>query len=121
MGYDRIERISEEVKRELSQIIKYDIKDPRLSEMTTVVKVDVTKDLRYAKAFISVLGNEEEKVSTIKALKSAAGFIRKEVGSRINLRYTPEFVFELDNSIEYGMNISKILHEINQESESKNN
>lgn len=113
MGFDRINRISEEVKRELSQIIKYELKDPRLSELITVVKVDVTRDLRYAKAYISVLGNDEEKASTMKALKSAAGFIRKEIGNRINLRYTPEFIFELDSSIEYGMNISKILHDIN--------
>ena len=113
MGFERIERISEEVKRELSQIIKDKLKDPRLSEMITVVKVDVTRDLSYAKAYISVLGNDEEKKSTIKALKSAAGFIRKEVGNRIDLRHTPEFIFELDNSIEYGMNISRILKDIN--------
>jgi ribosome-binding factor A len=113
MAKHRIERISEEVKKELSQVIKNNIKDPRLSEFVTVTYVNVTGDLRYAKAYISVMGTEEEKNNSIKALKSAAGFIRHEIGSRIDLRYTPEFIFELDNSIENGINISKIIKDIN--------
>lgn len=113
MSYDRTARISEEVKKELSIIIKNELKDPRLSEIITVTSVTVTKDLRYAKAYISVMGDDNAKSSSILALKSAAGFIRREIGNRVKLRYTPEFIFELDDSIEHGMTISKILNDIN--------
>lgn len=112
MSYDRTARISEEIKKELSIIIKNDLKDPRLSELITVTGVNVTKDLRYAKAFISVMGDNDAKANSITALKSAAGFIRHEVGERVKLRYTPEFIFELDDSIEHGINIAKILNDI---------
>lgn len=111
MSYNRIDRISEEVKRELSEIIR-ELKDPRISSMTSVVAVNVTKDLRYAKAYISVLGNEEQQNNTIAALKNAAGFIRRELGKRAALRYTPEFSFILDDSIEHGVHISEILQHI---------
>ena len=108
-AYNRIDRISEEVKKELSMIIR-ELKDPRLSKaVVSVVNVNVTKDLKFAKAFISVLGNEEIQKGAMDALKSAAGFIRKEVGHRINLRNTPEFTFVLDNSIEYGAHINEVL------------
>ena len=108
-AYNRIDRISEEVKKELSMIIR-ELKDPRLSKaVVSVVNVNVTKDLKFAKAFISVLGNEEIQKGAMDALKSAAGFIRKEVGHRINLRNTPEFTFVLDNSIEYGAHISQVI------------
>ncbi len=107
-AYNRIDRISEEVKRELSMII-HEMKDPRLSGMVSVVGVRVTKDLKFAKAFISVMGDEQEKKNVLDALKSAAGFIRKEVGHRINLRATPEFSFVIDDSIEYGAHINEVL------------
>ncbi|MBR2453268.1 MAG: 30S ribosome-binding factor RbfA [Clostridia bacterium] len=108
-AYNRIDRISEEVKRELSLIIR-ELKDPRLSKaVVSVINVNVTKDLKFAKAFISVLGNEDVQKGAMDALKSAAGFIRKEVGHRINLRSTPEFTFVLDNSIEYGAHINEVL------------
>lgn len=107
-AYNRIDRISEEVKRELSLII-HEMKDPRLSGMVSVIGVRVTKDLKFAKAFISVLGSEEEKKNVLDALKSAAGFIRKEIGHRINLRATPEFSFVIDDSIEYGAHINEVL------------
>lgn len=107
--YNRIDRISEEVKRELSMIIR-DLKDPRLTKsVVSVINVNVTKDLKFAKAYISVLGKEEEQKDAMDALKSASGFIRKEVGRRINLRNTPEFTFILDNSIEYGAHINEVL------------
>lgn len=121
MAYNRINRISEEVKKELYNIVRNEMKDPRLSEIITITKVDVTKDLRYAKVFVSVFGNEEQKASSLKALKSAAGFIRHEISGRIELRYTPEFIFELDNSIEYGMHISALINDINKSNEGKNN
>ena len=108
-AFNRIDRISEEVKRELSMIIR-ELKDPRLSKsVVSVVNVVVTKDLKFAKAFISVLGTEDVQKGAMDALKSAAGFIRKEVGRRVNLRNTPEFNFVLDNSIEYGAHINEVL------------
>ncbi len=108
-AYNRIDRISEEVKRELSMIIR-DLKDPRLSKaVVSVVNVNVTKDLKFAKAYISVLGSEDLQKGAMDALKSASGFIRKEVGHRVNLRNTPEFTFVLDNSIEYGAHINEVL------------
>ncbi len=107
-AYNRIDRISEEVKRELSLII-HEMKDPRLSGMVSVIGVRVTKDVKFGKAFISVLGSEQEKKNVLDALKSAAGFIRKEIGHRINLRATPEFSFVIDDSIEYGAHINEVL------------
>ncbi len=112
---DRIVRISEEVKREISNIIRNELKDPRLPDMVSIVSCNVTKDLRYAKVFISVLGADEEKKNAINALKSAAGFIRRELGHRVQLRYTPEIHFELDTSIEHGIYINKLLDDAKKE------
>lgn len=108
-AYNRIDRISEEVKKELSLVVR-ELKDPRLNtSMVSVVNVTVTKDLRFAKAYISVLGDDAAKKGAMDALKGAAGFIRKEIGHRIDLRYTPEFSFVLDDSIEYGSHINEVL------------
>lgn len=112
MAKHRIDRISEEVKRVVSDIIRNDLKDPRVSALCSVVAAEVTPDLRYAKIYVSVLGNEEEKQATLKGLKSAAGFIRRELGRNIELRYSPEVVFELDKSIEHGAYINKLLNEV---------
>lgn len=106
--YSRMDRISEEVKRELSLVIR-DLKDPRLPAMVSVVAVRVTKDLKFAKAYISIMGDEKERQDGIAALKSASGFIRKEIGRRLNLRNTPEFSFVADDSIAYGAHINEIL------------
>ena len=114
MSINRINRINEEVKKEISSIIR-ELKDPRISEMTSVVAVEVTKDMRWCKVFVSVLGDEKQQEDTIKGLKSAAGFVRKEIGSRLALRYTPEIVFALDHSIEHGANINRILQDIREE------
>jgi len=108
---DRINRITEEVKREIGNIIQNEIKDPRLPEFVSVTSVNVTRDLKYAKVYVSVLGNDENKKNAIAALKSAAGFIRHEIGQRLKLRYTPEIHFELDNSIEHGIYISKLIND----------
>lgn len=116
---DRIARISEEVRREISSIIQNDLKDPRLPQMISVTSVNVTKDLRHAKVFISVLGNEEQKKNALSALKSAAGFIRREVGSRMEIRYTPEMHFELDDSIEHGAYMSQLLNKIKAQEDDK--
>jgi len=116
----RIGRLSEEIKKEVSQMIFEEIKDPRISNMTSITDIEVSKDLRYAKIYISVYGNDDEKKNTIEGLKSATGFIRRELGKRIKLRYIPELIFELDNSIEYGAHISKILKDLDsRESEDK--
>ena len=114
MSFKRTDRISEEVKKELSSVIR-ELKDPRIPMMTSVVKVDVTNDLRYAKAYISVMGNDEEKKAAIKGLTAAAGFIRREIGSRIKLRCVPEFSFVIDTTIEYGAHINKLLNDISSE------
>lgn len=106
---DRIDRISEEVRRELSDIIQNSIKDPRLPAFVSVTGVRVAKDLKHAKAFVSVLGTDEQKKDAIKALVSASGFIRHEIGQRVRLRFTPEFHFELDDSIEHGIRIGKLI------------
>ena len=108
---DRTGRISEEMKKEVSAIIQNELKDPRLPKIVSVMSADVTKDLRYAKVYISVLGSEEDKKKALEGLKSAAGFIRREVGHRLQLRYTPELLFELDNSIERGVYISKLIND----------
>ena len=112
---DRTHRISEEMKKEVSNIIQNELKDPRLPQMVSVMSANVTRDLRYAKVYISVFGSEEEKKNALSALKSAAGFIRREVGHRMQLRYTPEMQFELDNSIEHGAYITKLINDTMKE------
>ena len=108
-------RINMEVQRELSEIIRSGIKDPRIHPMTSVVSVEVTPDLKYCKAYISVLGDEEAGKSTIAGLKSAEGYVRRELARRINLRNTPELKFILDQSIEYGVNMSKLIDEVTKD------
>lgn len=107
-NYSRTDRVSEEIKRELSAIIR-DLKDTRLPQMVSVVSVRVTKDLKFAKANISVMGDEKTKKDAFAALKSAAGYIKKEVSKRLNLRQTPDFTFVEDDSIEYGAHIEELL------------
>lgn len=108
---ERIERISEEIKREMSNIIQNELKDPRLSMLISITHLNVTKDLRFAKVYVSIMGSDEEKTNALEGLKSAAGFIRREIGHRIQIRYTPEIHFELDNSIEKGAYITKLINE----------
>jgi len=108
----RTDRISEEIKKELGSIIQHELKDPRLPDFTSVVSVSVSKDLRHAKIRISVLGDETQKKNAIEGLTSASGFVRKELGRRIKIRYIPELHFELDNSIEHGVYISRLINEV---------
>ena len=108
-------RINMEVQRELSQIIRSEIKDPRIHPLTSVVAVEVTPDLKYCKAYISVLGNQEAKEATIRGLNSAEGYIRRELARTLNLRNTPEIRFVLDQSIEYGVNMSKKIDEVTKD------
>ncbi|MDR0405585.1 MAG: 30S ribosome-binding factor RbfA [Clostridiales bacterium] len=115
MGVNRINRINEEIKKEISAVIR-ELKDPRIAEMTSVIAVDVTKDMRWCKVFVSVLGDDARQDGTLKGLKSAAGFVRKEIGHRLGLRYTPEVLFHLDHSIAHGAHINEVLHKIGGES-----
>ena len=108
-------RVNTEVQRTLAEIIRGDIKDPRISPLTSVVAVEVTPDLKYCKAYISVLGNEDAAKSTIEGLKSAEGYVRRELARRINLRNTPELRFILDQSIEYGVTMSKLIDEVTKD------
>ena len=112
MAKHRIDRISEEVKKVVSDIIRNDLNDPRISKLSSVVSAEVTPDLRYAKVFVSVLGTDEELQSTLKGLNSATGFIRRELSRNIDLRHSPEVIFELDRSIEHGAHIAKLLNEV---------
>lgn len=109
-------RINGEVQRELSNIIR-ELKDPRVGIMTSVTAVEVTPDLKYCKAYISVLGDDETKAETLAGLKSAAGFIRRELARTVNLRYTPEIKFIMDESIEYGMRMSKLIDDVRKNEE----
>lgn len=116
MNEKRINRISEEVKKVISELLFKDIKDPRISGLPSVNRVIVTKDLKSAKIYISVLGSEEEKVNTIKGLENAKGFIRNEIGKRISLRHVPEPIFYLDNSIEEALYMTQLIEKVNKES-----
>lgn len=113
-------RINEEIRKELSDIIRNEIRDPRLSAMVSVTKVDVTKDLRYAKVYVSIFGSETERNNSLEALKRSAGFLRREIGHRINLRYTPEILLQLDTTIEHGMHIDALLEQIKGKSGNDN-
>ena len=108
-------RVNGEVHRELSNIIRMGIKDPRIHPMTSVVAVEVAPDLKTCKAYISVLGDEKSQQDTLAGLKSAEGYIRRELARTINLRNTPELKFVLDQSIEYGANMSKLIERVNRE------
>lgn len=118
MSY-RPERLSEAIKKEISDIIRNEIKDPRIG-FASVTSVEVSNDLRHAKIFVSVFGPDEEKKATLKALERAKGFIRSELGQRIRLRYTPELVFYLDSSIGHGARVMELLRTVQNEREGQN-
>ena len=105
-------RINSEVMREISQIIRTELKDPRVSTMTSVTDVNVTTDLKYCTVYVSVLGGKEEADKTLEGLRKAGGFIRYELAHRLNLRNTPELKFVIDNSLEYGMKMDKLIDEV---------
>lgn len=107
-------RINGEVQRALSEIIR-ELKDPRIHPMTTVVLVQVTPDLKFCKAYISVLANEEQEKETLRGLKSAEGFIRTQLARKVNLRNTPDVSFVLDQSIEYGVRMSRLIDDVTKD------
>ena len=108
---NRMERVSEEFKRELGKIIDQDLKNPNITGLISVTKVKVSPDLKIARVYVSIL-NSKSKKNTLQALKNAVGYIKSELSKRIVLRYTPDIIFELDESMEYGAKIDNILKEI---------
>ena len=113
----RLEKLQELIKQEVGKMLIYDIKDPRIG-FVTVTEVEMTGDLREAKIFVSIMGNEEQIKDTMDGLKSALGFIRREIGKRIRLRFTPEISFAPDKSLDYSEHIQKILLQIEKERDS---
>lgn len=118
MAKIRVGRVSEQIKKELSQIIQMELKDPRIG-FITVTGVETTSDLSQARIYLSVLGSDEQKEATLKALASGTGFLRSELGKRMKLRHTPELLFKFDNSIEYGSRIESLLDDINRGNDSR--
>ncbi|MFV0343707.1 MAG: 30S ribosome-binding factor RbfA [Anaerocolumna sp.] len=108
-------RINGEVQKELSMLINREIKDPRINPMTSIVAVEVAPDLKHAKVYVSVLGDVESQKSTLAGLKSAAPYLRSQLAKSINLRNTPELIFVMDQSIEYGVNMSHLINEVNKD------
>ena len=109
--FERTDRIESEIMREAERIIREDVSDPRTQCMFSITHVDVTRDLRYAKVYVSIY-EEDKREPMMKALKSAAGFIRHNLGRRVQLRYTPELLFELDTTIEYGVHIASLINQV---------
>ena len=110
----RFERINEELKKEISHIISYELKNPNVTGLISVTKAKITPDLKYAKIYVSMLNTKNE-TETLEGLKKSSGFIRTQIAKKMNLRITPELVFERDDSIEYGARIEAILKEIKPE------
>lgn len=116
MAKIRVGRVGEQIKKELSLILQSELKDPRIG-FITVTGVEVTNDLSQAKVYLSVFGEDDQREDTLKALEQASGFIRTELGRRVRLRHTPELIFKLDTSIEYGSHIENLLKKLNDKDE----
>jgi ribosome-binding factor A len=108
----RAQRLSEEIKREISDILRNGVKDPRVSHLLSITQVDVSRDLSFARIYVSLLGDDRAKKEAFEGLEKAKGFIRRELGQRLRLRLTPEIAFIPDDSIEYGTHINKLLKEV---------
>jgi len=108
----RTERVNELIRQELSDLLKREVKDPRLGGIVSVTEVDTAPDLKYAKVFVSVLGTEQEQKQTLEGLRAAAGFLRKELGDRLSLRHVPELSFREDRSIAQGDRILRLIREV---------
>lgn len=118
MGQHKLQRAQEALKEEISSIIREEIKDPRIG-FASVVRVEASQDLRFARVFVSVLGDDDAKCATLEGLESAKGFIRSELGKRISLRFVPEISFKIDASIEHGDKIARLLREVSVGRESQ--
>lgn len=119
MAIQRTDRLNSLLKEVISEVIKRDVRNPHVTELVTVTRVQITKDLHYAKVFISVIGSEQQKTETLQALQSAAGFIAVNASHKVVMRYFPELTFKLDDSVEKHMRIEKLLGEIGKERESR--
>ncbi len=118
MSYPREKRLAEEIKKIVSNIIRDELRDPRVSSMTSIIEVDLTRDLRYVYIYVSILGDDEEKKETMEGLSRASGFIRREIGKNIKARYTPEVIFKLDNSIERGIHMYNMITKVSKQEKS---
>ncbi|MFT5871608.1 MAG: ribosome-binding factor A [Clostridium sp.] len=115
----RNDRINEEIKKDVSNTIQNKIKDPRLSAMVSVTKVDTTKDLSYTKIYVSIFGDKNAKKETLQALKSSTSLIRKEIGSHVKLRHVPQVIIEIDETIERAIHLESIFHQIKEKEKSE--
>ncbi|QQE76568.1 30S ribosome-binding factor RbfA [Brevibacillus composti] len=116
MNKTRMSRVGEEIKKELSVLLQRGLKDPRIG-FVTVTDVEVTSDLQLAKVYVSIFGSEEQRKASLSGLQKAKGYLRTEIGKRVKLRHIPDFVFKLDESIDYGSKIETILREISTDGE----
>lgn len=114
MKYERTLRVSEEIKKIVSHLIRFELKDPRICELTSVTRVETTNDLRFSNIYISVHGDHLAGEDTVEGLKSAKGYVRKVIGKELNLRYTPEPLFKLDESIAESVRMSKLIEGVNK-------
>lgn len=119
MAVQRTDRLNSLLKEVISEVIRKDVRNPHVTELVTVTRVQISKDLRHAKVFISVIGSEQDKIETIEALTSAAGFIAVNSSHKVTMRYFPELVFKLDNSVEQHMRIEELLKKTAEERESR--
>lgn len=115
--HKRSERLSELMQEELSDIIRREVKDPRIGEFCTIMHVEVSDDLRHAKVSVSIMGDETQQKKTLIGLKNATGFIRREIGQRIGIRHTPELVFVLDKSVDYSFEIDRLIKDFYKEND----
>lgn len=120
MSYQRIDRISEQVRREVDRIIREELSDPRIQGTYSVTRADVTRDLRYAKIYVSIL-EEENRKPMMAALKKAAGYVRHQLRENMIIRTSPEILFELDQNIEYGIHIASVLKQVHAEEKNDDN
>ena len=118
MGQLRMERVQELMKHELSKSILQDLKDPRIG-FVTVTAVDVSSDLRNARVYVSLMGSEQQIADSWRGLQSSRGFLRRKIGHRVRLRYTPELTLELDKSVDYGVHIQELLQKIKKDDEDR--
>lgn len=114
MPVQRTDRLNSLLKEVISEVIRRDVKNPHVNELVTVTRVEITKDLHHAKVYISVIGTEKDKETTIKALTTAAGFIAVNSSKKVTMRYFPELTFKLDDAVDKHMRIEELLHEISE-------
>ena len=119
MVVQRTDRLNSLLKEVISEVIRKDVRNPHVTELVTVTRVQISKDLHYAKVFISVIGSEQDKIETIEALNSAAGFIAVNSSHKVVMRYFPELKFRLDDSVDKHMRIEELLNKISEERESR--